>query len=558
MQRKQMKLVLLLCALVCLLTLAVSAAGTKADDGWYELSSADDIADLAAEIAGGKTGVRDQKYRLTCDIDMSKLSDGKVQQPIGLRKSTAYWFIGEFDGCGYTVSNVDITSTSETAVGFFGVIGGGAVRNLTVEGEIKGPSVTTGDVCVGGIAGKIVNTPTIENCTSKCTLSGGSGTSYYIGGIVGHSNGSAAVIRSCVHAGAATGGSGSYNYTGGIVGFANSKVNMEACINVGNVSGAHHVGGIIGYAKTGGTVTIERCANLAPVSATGSNVGGITSVCWGATIRNCLNTADIRSTTNGSYVGGIAGCASCNSGSSNTNTIANCFSSGTLTGAAATTNAIVGASLSAAANPSGKNNYYINGSDTNLADSTAEGSYAGFDFTGTWVLTADGPVLRGVHVHTWDEGSVTTAADVGIKGVLTYTCTICEDDGVTTTRTASIPALRARLTAAGITGAGNAELATLRLKVDVALADGETVAEYGVIFVPTRYRDGDTWEQTNGAAARAEASIADGESFAADLADIPAAAWDMPIAAWAYVRLADGTVIATYVDCQTVNTVKGA
>ena len=71
MQRKQMKLVLLLCALVCLLTLAVSAAGTKADDGWYELSSADDIADLAAEIAGGKTGVRDQKYRLTCDIDMS-------------------------------------------------------------------------------------------------------------------------------------------------------------------------------------------------------------------------------------------------------------------------------------------------------------------------------------------------------------------------------------------------------------------------------------------------------------------------------------------------------
>ena len=174
------------------------------------------------------------------------------------------------------------------------------------------------------------------------------------------------------------------------------------------------------------------------------------------------------------------------------------------------------------------------------------------------MLTADGPVLRGVHVHMWDEGSVTTAADVGIKGVLTYTCTICEDDGVTTTRTASIPALRARLTAAGITGAGNAELATLRLKVDVALADGETVAEYGVIFVPTRYRDGDTWEQTNGAAARAEASIADGESFAADLADIPAAAWDMPIAAWAYVRLADGTVIATYVDCQTVNTVKGA
>lgn len=56
MQRKQMKLVLLFCALVCLLTLAVSAAGTKADDGWYELSSADDIADLAAEIAGGKTG----------------------------------------------------------------------------------------------------------------------------------------------------------------------------------------------------------------------------------------------------------------------------------------------------------------------------------------------------------------------------------------------------------------------------------------------------------------------------------------------------------------------
>ena len=54
MQRKQMKLALLLCALVCLLTLAVGAVGTKADDGWYELSTADDIADLAAAIAGVK------------------------------------------------------------------------------------------------------------------------------------------------------------------------------------------------------------------------------------------------------------------------------------------------------------------------------------------------------------------------------------------------------------------------------------------------------------------------------------------------------------------------
>lgn len=61
MQRKQMKFALLLCALVCMLTLAVGAVGTKADDGWYELSSADNIADLAAAIASGKTGVRDQK-----------------------------------------------------------------------------------------------------------------------------------------------------------------------------------------------------------------------------------------------------------------------------------------------------------------------------------------------------------------------------------------------------------------------------------------------------------------------------------------------------------------
>lgn len=595
MQRKQMNLALLLCALVCMLTLAVGAVGTKAADGWYELSSADDIANLAAAIASGKTGVRDQKYRLTCDIDMSKLSDGKVQQPIGLRKSMANWFIGEFDGCGYTVSNVDITSTSETAVGFFGVIGGGAVRNLTVQGKIKGPSITSGDACVGGIVGKIVNAPTIENCTNQCELSGGSGTNYYIGGILGHSYGSDPVIRSCANEGTVIGGDGNLNCTGGIVGYVNSQATIEGCVNTGKVtsgsntynyaggivgyayqaesaidknasekiigcvnkgtvSGPHHVGGIVGYTKAYGTIYIERCANLAPVSVSGSNVGGITSVCWGATIRDCLNAADIGSTETGSNVGGIAGCAFCYDGYANTNTIENCFSSGTLTGGAASTNAILGTSLSTAAKPSEANNYYINGDDTN----TADGSYTGFDFTKTWMPTEDGPVLRGVHVHTWDAGSVTTAADVGVRGVMTYTCTTCADEGVTTTKTASIPALRARLTDAGITGAGNAALATLRLKVDVALADGENVTEYGVIFVPTLYRDGDTWEQTYGAAAKAEESIAGGERFAADLEDIPAAAWDMQIAAWAYVKLADGTVIATYVDCTTVNTVKGA
>jgi DNA repair exonuclease SbcCD nuclease subunit len=111
----------------------------------------------------------DGKYELSADIDMSN----ETFSAIG-GGATPTPFIGTFNGKGYTISNLTITSSNKST-GFFAYISkGGRVANLKlVNVDITGGSST------GAIAG--TSTGTIENSHVDGKVTGSSNT----GGIIG-------------------------------------------------------------------------------------------------------------------------------------------------------------------------------------------------------------------------------------------------------------------------------------------------------------------------------------------------------------------------------------
>lgn len=94
----------------------------------------------------------------------------------------------------------------------------------------------------------------------------------------------------------------------GLFGYAkgseSSPASISGIIVDGSVSAKSYAGGILGYANA--YVYIDRCANLAEVSGTSNNVGGIAGYVSATTSRitNCYNKGDITGTGN---CGGIAG-----------------------------------------------------------------------------------------------------------------------------------------------------------------------------------------------------------------------------------------------------------
>ena len=248
-------------ALICVCALATSAVGILADDGVYEISTAEEMRELAyliTEKGDGYTDARAASYRLTKDIDMSEVTD---MIPIGANSGNA--FIGTFDGNGHTVYGVELVP-AENATGnywaLFGRIATPAViRNLTVEG-----TVTSGGTYVGGIVGLVATSATIENCINRCTVTyTGTGTAYGVGGVVGH-------------AGGASGGSAQ---TGTLV--------ITDCRNEGDILGSKCVGGILGRSDiTKGSVKVSDCVNTGSITATigdsngYADVGGIAGFDW--------------------------------------------------------------------------------------------------------------------------------------------------------------------------------------------------------------------------------------------------------------------------------------
>ena len=205
--------------------------------------------------------------------------------------------------------NGNVTSSAYGG-GVAGYINGGSVSTLTVN------STVTGTNYVGGLFGQ-AGGQTITNATLTGAVSG----TGYLGGAIGKVGNGTLTLTSCTVNAPVTGTS---NYVGGIIGQSSYSTSLSSCSQSGNITGKSYLGGIDGY--TAGTATFSNCEHIGDINAGGSNIGGILGVNNGGTltITDCNTTGDIKNCTND--VGGIIGCVN------NTSILRNCKHIGNISG----------------------------------------------------------------------------------------------------------------------------------------------------------------------------------------------------------------------------------
>ena len=180
------------------------------------------------------------------------------------------FFAGTFDGCGHTISGLNVQSSTANQ-GLFAAINQATIRSLNVSGVV---SCGTKNY-IGGIVGK-VQAGTIENCSFSGSVTGG-----YTGGIAGGLNSNNVTISGCVNAADVTG-----TTAGGILGYWKNTAAIRDCYNTGSVTGSAKAGGIVGQLNKG---TIENCYSIGDIGGKASQKGGIFAFS-SATVKNCYYT----------------------------------------------------------------------------------------------------------------------------------------------------------------------------------------------------------------------------------------------------------------------------
>lgn len=249
MKKRVLSLLLAVVMLWSLLPTAVFAAdgelsGSGTEDDPYRIANAADLLAFATKVNDGSETTACAV--LTENIDLT----GEPWTPIG--SGTSYE--GTFDGCRFTVSGLSITADGswETyTVGFFGCVGGAAIKNLKVEGTITVTADCEACPYVGGIAAYVSSDSSFENCKSAVNITVNSSINGNgVGGIVGMVESEDASFARCTNWGdISLDGSDSMG-CGGIVGYSSSAIKMNYCYNYANIE-CHDddtfLGGLFGY-----------------------------------------------------------------------------------------------------------------------------------------------------------------------------------------------------------------------------------------------------------------------------------------------------------------------
>ena len=271
-----------------------SGSGTASSP--YQVDSASDLAYFAykTQILG------EQCYDhivLTKDIDLA----GYDWMPIGTGRyvvsGVQACFSGTFNGQGHTISNLNINVLGQQVLDEYGLFGltdiSAVLKNFTVlSGQVNGFNTSTGAVV--GYTWR----STIDNVTNYANVTGNN----YVGGIIGTMQ-RTSKISNCFNYGNVQG----INYVGGVVGGTEDSTETRSIVgvtNMGQVSGHSQVGGIIGRAYH---VTVESAYNgyTASVTATTRYAGGVVGYLMnGSTVLKSVNTADVAGE---SCVGGLLG-----------------------------------------------------------------------------------------------------------------------------------------------------------------------------------------------------------------------------------------------------------
>ena len=256
---------------------------------WVDISSAAQwiaLANVEDEPTGGTDSPNKQQvawsknYRLTADIDFSKLTAAEQTKTKSIGRIT-YPFMGEFDGQGHTITGLTLSNNDS---GLFWYTGATAyIHDLTIEGA---------NVLFSDNAAVLVhnNYGRIEKC---------------------------AVVNTNITAdtGAVLGGMVSRNY-----GIIRSSYVQGGTLTSNSLTATGHAG-FVGANETGGL--IEGCWTSMAVNTTSEYAGGFVGLGYGGTIKNCFALGNVNAR---GYSGGFAG-RSVYSG----NAYENCYAAGVVT-----------------------------------------------------------------------------------------------------------------------------------------------------------------------------------------------------------------------------------
>jgi hypothetical protein len=270
-------------------------------------------------------------YVLGNDIDASETrywNNGQGFEPIGDKDNP---FTGSFDGRGHKIYNLYI-NTARNYVGLFGYVGKkGILKNVGLENvEISSKGGYDVGYYVGGLIGH--NNGTVSNCYSTGSVNGKGG----VGGLIGWNVGT---VSNCYSTGSVNG----TTLVGGLVGFNHNGI-VSNCYSTGSVEGYYHVGGLVGdnlgivsncystgsvegYYHVGGLVgdnlgIVSNCYSTGSVNGT-VDVGGLVGDNYRGEVSNCYSTGSVKGKE---YVGGLIG--------HNNGTVSNCYSTGSVNGEA--------------------------------------------------------------------------------------------------------------------------------------------------------------------------------------------------------------------------------
>ncbi len=322
--------------------IGVYAGGDGSEESPYEINDAEQLLYFSQTVnAGTDAGAY---YKLTANIDLN----GTSWTPVGFHSSTTGYttvFSGNFDGNGYTISNVTINSASTSYVGFFGFLYNATVKNLTLDNvtiDIYGDTKT--EYYVGALAGRVVSMGAlsyseISNCNiTNSSITATANETIYAGGICGFSIADAYTDIKITNTTAdcdisimsyAYSGTNISSIAGGLIGYIGALTNgtyrLRNCVAHGDITiddtnttealygniAMTFGGGAIGQAacyvagEPGGTAYIYSCSATGDVTGSGNTVTlcggfmGIASCAPNMNIYDCYASGNVTGTTYG-------------------------------------------------------------------------------------------------------------------------------------------------------------------------------------------------------------------------------------------------------------------
>ena len=204
------------------------------------------------------------KAKLEADVDMSQ----NLWVPLGaitaynstsstFTESATQGYTGEFDGQGHVIRGINNGYlTGITRYGLFGSLNNATVKNTFMD-RYSYVAVNSGVYNMGGITAYSTGSTVISNCEARGSMDVTECTgASYVGGIVGHMNGTSNGIHSCM---AMPDYTGIARYMGGLAGRIYNGVSVRNCYaypKFVNATGYTYVGGLV---AVNNNASVENC-----------------------------------------------------------------------------------------------------------------------------------------------------------------------------------------------------------------------------------------------------------------------------------------------------------